>query len=225
MAGYCTRCGRPLPENGICPCTMQKRPARKAPNPIATVLLNLPRLWRSYFLDPISTPRRAGERRDWITGAAMLLLLELVSFLSVLLLTMRYGARRFFFIAPQWATAGLVCPLVVMGAMLGVIYALMAMSRMKPELRTVLAVLGVSAVLPLSLLTVTMLLSLIHVSLFSIGCVLTVVAWIVTSFVMLYEVLGIRLNLATIGVLIGSMAAIYWIMDFCRNWLVSALFG
>ena len=23
MAGFCTRCGRPLPESGICPCTQQ----------------------------------------------------------------------------------------------------------------------------------------------------------------------------------------------------------
>lgn len=27
MAGFCTKCGRPLPENGVCPCTMQQENA------------------------------------------------------------------------------------------------------------------------------------------------------------------------------------------------------
>lgn len=226
MAGYCTRCGRPLPDSGVCPCTLQQAPApvNKAPNPVLTVLVNLPRLWRSYFLDPVGTPRKAGERRDWITGTAMLALLEIVSFLSVLMLTLRYAPYRFIFIVPQWATAGLVCPLLVMGAMFGVICALMAMSRMKLDLRTVLAVLGVSAILPLSLLAVTALLSMIHFSLFTIGCVLTVVAWIVSSFVLLYEVIGLRLNIPSMLTLVGSMALIYLIFNFSRNWLIVALF-
>ena len=29
MAGFCTRCGRPLPESGICPCTQQAEPGQR----------------------------------------------------------------------------------------------------------------------------------------------------------------------------------------------------
>lgn len=225
MAGYCTKCGRPLPDNGICPCTLQSKPAPKAQqNPIVTVLVNLPRLWRSYFRDPIATPRLAGERRDWITGAAMLILLELVSFLSVLMLTLRYGMARFFFVVPQWSTAGLVCPLVAMAAMFGMTYLLSAMSGMRADFRTVIAVLGVSAVLPLSLLVVSALLSLVHLSLFTVFTVLIFASWIVSFFVMLYQVLNLRLNLLSMLALIGGMAIVYAAVAFSRNWLLAALF-
>ena len=225
MAGYCTRCGRPLPDSGVCPCMRQRKTApRRGGNPLLTVLVNLPRLWRSYFRDPISTPRLAGERRDWITGVAVLLLLEAMSLLSALMLTLRYGSARFFLAAPQWATAGLVCPLLVMAAMIGVIYALSGLSRMQPDIRTVLAVMGVSAVLPLSALTVSAILSLIHISLFTVGTVLTVAAWIVSFFVMLYEVLGLRLNTLSILTLVGPMALIYGAVAFSRSWLLAAIF-
>ena len=34
MAGFCTKCGRPLPENGICPCTQQAQvPPQAQPVP------------------------------------------------------------------------------------------------------------------------------------------------------------------------------------------------
>ena len=225
MAGYCTKCGRPLPDDGICPCTQQNKPAPKAQqNPIVTVLIHLPRLWRSYFRDPIATPRLAAERRDWLTGAAMLLLLELVSFLSVLMLTLRYGMARFFFAAPQWSTAGLVCPLVAMGAMFGMTYLLSALSGMRADFRTVIAVLGVSAVLPLSLLVVSAFLSLVHLSLFTVFTVLIFASWIVSFFVMLYQVLNLRLNLLSMLALIGGMAIVYAAVAFSRNWLLAALF-
>lgn len=225
MAGYCTRCGRPLPDSGVCPCTRQRRSApRRGANPLLTVLVNLPRLWRSYFRDPISTPRLAAERRDWITGVAMLILLEAMSLLSVLMLTLRYGSARFFLAAPQWATAGLVCPLVAMAAMLGLTYALSSMSGVRPEIRATLAVAGVSAVLPLSVLTVSAFLSLIHIALFTVGAVLTVAAWIVSFFVMLYQVLNLRLNTLSILMLVGSMALIYGAVAFSRSWLLAALF-
>ena len=70
----------------------------------------------------------------------------------------------------------------------------------------------------------TALLSMIHFSLFTIGCVLTVVAWIVSSFVLLYEVIGLRLNILSMLTLVGSMALIYLIFNFSRNWLIVALF-
>ena len=31
MAGFCNKCGRPLPEDGICPCTMQQPQGNAAP--------------------------------------------------------------------------------------------------------------------------------------------------------------------------------------------------
>lgn len=33
MAGFCTKCGRPLPENGICPCTQVEQPAPQPEQP------------------------------------------------------------------------------------------------------------------------------------------------------------------------------------------------
>ena len=31
MAGFCTKCGRPLPESGVCPCTQVEQPQYEAP--------------------------------------------------------------------------------------------------------------------------------------------------------------------------------------------------
>ena len=31
MAGFCTKCGRPLPESGVCPCTQGEQPQHQAP--------------------------------------------------------------------------------------------------------------------------------------------------------------------------------------------------
>lgn len=223
MADYCTRCGRPLPESGVCPCTRRKTRAPRRANPFVTVLRNLPRLWRSYFRDPIATTRRAGERRDWITGVMMLLLVELLSFLSVVVLTLRTAPARFFAAAAQWATAGLVCPLLAMAAMLGVTYALSLMLRMRPDLRTMLAVTGVGSVLPLSALALSTLLTLAYAPLFAAGTVLLLASWLVSFFVMVYQVLTVRLRTSTMLLLIGAMSAVYAVIDLCRDWLLAAL--
>lgn len=59
MAGFCTRCGRPLPESGICPCTQQPQQpqAPKEPSAFGLAIKGLPQLWLSYCKDPIGTTR------------------------------------------------------------------------------------------------------------------------------------------------------------------------
>lgn len=224
MTEYCTHCGRPLPESGICPCRKRKPSARHRKSPLVTVLQNLPRLWRSYFRDPISTPRLAGERRDWITGTAMMLLIELLSLLGVVTLTLRYASSRFLTAAPQWLTAGLVCPLLSIGLMFGTIYALCSMARMRPDIPAMLAVIGVGSVLPVSALAVSLVLSLFHVSLFTVGTILAIAAWLISFFVMVYQVFNVRLNTASILLLLGALSASYGVVALCRNWLLSSLF-
>ena len=42
MANFCTKCGRPLPEDGICPCTLQQPVNPEAPQAQAEPQYRIP---------------------------------------------------------------------------------------------------------------------------------------------------------------------------------------
>lgn len=112
MAGFCTKCGKPLPESGVCPCTMQQQPVMQQQPPVMRQqppaaqqgyvapqysaspskvgmalggsLKNLPNLWVGYFRDPVGTTRLAADKRDAVSGAWMLALQIVLSLLGTL---------------------------------------------------------------------------------------------------------------------------------------------
>ena len=94
MAGFCTRCGRPLPESGICPCTQQPQQpqqpqyqqpqAPKEPSAFGLAIKGLPQLWLSYCKDPIGTTRKAVEKHDFLSG----ILMAAVTYIAVFFATL-----------------------------------------------------------------------------------------------------------------------------------------
>ena len=106
MAGFCTRCGRPLPESGICPCTQQAQQpqyqqpqhqqpqqpqAPKEPSAFGLAIKGLPQLWLSYCKDPIGTTRKAVEKHDFLSG----ILMAAVTYIAVFFATLVNGGQKY----------------------------------------------------------------------------------------------------------------------------------
>ena len=127
MAGFCTRCGRPLPESGICPCTQQAQQpqyqqpqhqqpqqpqAPKEPSAFGLAIKGLPQLWLSYCKDPIGTTRKAVEKHDFLSG----ILMAAVTYIAVFFATLVYALRLdSHFPAVAWLGASLLMPVAGFG--------------------------------------------------------------------------------------------------------------
>ena len=119
MAGFCTRCGRPLPESGICPCTQQPQQpqyqqpqAPKEPSAFGLAIKGLPQLWLSYCKDPIGTTRKAVEKHDFLSG----ILMAAVTYIAVFFATLVYALRLdSHFPAVAWLGASLLMPVAGFG--------------------------------------------------------------------------------------------------------------
>ena len=96
MAKFCTVCGRPLPENGVCPCQTQQQPQfqqvpqpqqtryqqPKAPNPLAKAFADFfPSVMRS-VKDPIAEVQSKMEGHNLMFGVACLIVFAAASLLS-----------------------------------------------------------------------------------------------------------------------------------------------
>ena len=213
---YCTKCGKPLPENGVCSCTARREAA------FLNALRSLPALWRAYFRNPVALTRRMGERRDWLRGLVVLLATLLASLLSTLVFALRFSGGFALAFAP-WVTAGLFAPVLAVALCAGVLYALTSLAKMRVDFRTVAAVLGVNAMLPLTLTAASVLLTLIHPLAFHILSYLALAAWGVSFFAAVYEVFSLRVDRVNLLVLTGGLAAAYAIVILLRGWLVSTV--
>lgn len=108
MAGFCTSCGRPLPENGVCPCKAAAQPqqpsepiyqqqpyqqqyqpsyqqpvypVRQGPSAFAKFF----NVMGSYFKDPVGTSRSVLEKKDIISGGLSIAACTLFSLIGTLL--------------------------------------------------------------------------------------------------------------------------------------------
>lgn len=210
----CTKCGRVVPENGVCIC--QKR------RPVAYALRSIPVLWRVYWRDPVALTRRLGERRDWLRGLLVLLAALAASILSTLSFSLRY-ASGFAHVFVPWITTGVFAPLITIAASFGILYLLTALAKMRVDLRAATAMLGVNAMLPLTLMTASVLLSLLHPYVFHALSLLALLAWCVSFFSVLYEGFSLRMNSLSLLVLVGGMAVPCAAVVLLRNWLVTAV--
>lgn len=228
MTGYCTKCGRLLPDDGICPCTMGKvsvmRRRRKCGGEIDKAVHELPSLWLRYLKDPVGASRLAQERREYSDGLTLMAATVLMSFLSTVLFTLRYSADHFGRAVLRWAVTGLFAPVIAMLLTFGLVYALTALARMRVDIRSVIAAIGAGTVLPLTLLAASVVLSLIHISVFYIFCVMIFAAWAVSVFLLISQVFGIRLSLVNCLITVGSMTLGYYAVSLLRDWMLAGLF-
>lgn len=228
MAGFCTKCGRPLPENGVCPCTKRKtRSFRRGSlrgGEIDKAVHALPSLWLRYLRDPVGASRLAQERWETSNGLTMMAATVLLSFLSTVLFTLRYAADHFGRAVLRWSLTGLLAPVIAMLLTFGLIYTLTALSKMRVDVRAVVAAIGANTALPLTLLALSIVLSLIHITVFYVFCVLLFASWALAVFLLVSQVFGIRLNLTTCLITLGAMALGYYAVSLLRDWMIAGLF-
>ena len=230
MEGNCPRCGKPLPESGVCDCTQQSKTSRgyeppyySAPRPMGAALTNLPSLMVGYIRNPIGTCRLAMEKRDTASAILMMTLTVLLSFFSCLLLTVRYSAARFGRIAFEWAITGLGAPLAAFAATYALLYLMVSMAGVRTDSRRILALMGVNTLLPLVFLLLGTILGMVHLVAFEIFTVMIFAAWVVSFFLMMVHGLGIRLNVINGAVLVCGMTLAYFLVNYLRSWLVAGL--
>lgn len=220
MAGYCNKCGRPLPESGVCSCETKTTGRMRAERSLDGFL----KLWIGCLKDPVDAIRRSAERRDFRSGLTLLLASVAASLLSVLLLTLRYAASRITRAAVQWLVSGLFAPVIAAVLTFLLIYALTAMARMRVDVRSVVAAIGVSAVLPMTVVALSVVLSLFHQTVFTVFCVVSFAAWALSFFMLVTQVFSIRLTPAACGVMVAGMTAGYFAVALLRDWMLAALF-
>lgn len=228
MAGYCTQCGRPLPENGICPCTQKKqrdpRKNRKPGGEIDKAVHALPALWLRYLKDPVGASRLAQERCETTNALTMMAATVLLSFLSTLLFTLRYAADHFGRAVLRWSLTGLFAPVIALLLTFLLVYTLTAIAKMRVNLRSVIAAVGASTAIPLTLLAVSILLSLIHSAVFYVFCVMLFASWALAVFLLISEVFGIRFTLLNSLITVGAMTLGYYAVSLLRDWMIAGLF-
>lgn len=220
MAGYCNKCGRPLPESGVCSCETKATGRRRAERSLDGLL----RLWVGCLKDPAGVSRLSAERRDFRSGLTLLLASVAVSLLSVLLLTLRYAASRITRAAVQWLVTGLFAPVIAAVLTFLLLYALTSITRMRVDLRSVVAAIGTGAVLPMTVVALSVVLSLFHQTVFTVFCVLSFAAWALSFFLLVTQVFSIRLTPAVCGVMVAGMTAGYFAVALLRDWMLAALF-
>ena len=248
MAGFCTKCGRPLPESGVCPCTMQENPAPQgyvppqgyapqqpqqgyvapqystAPSKVGMAvggsLKNLPNLLVGYFRDPVGTTRLAAEKKDAAGGLMMMAISVIVTLLGTLFFGLVQLNYWSFgdFVLP-WLGVTFLGPIVGYGLTIGMFYILTAIAKMRVDFRAVVAATGVSSVLVVVLLAASMLLSMISPIVFEIFVILACGAWIVSFFTTVFQVFCIKMNIInTVVVVLGIAVAAYAVVELI-TWL------
>ena len=223
MPEYCKKCGRPLPPDGICPCTHRRsRPTARQSGPIVGAVRRIPTLFLHYYRNPIGMSRLAAERRDMSAGITVLILAIVFSLLSTLSFTLRYVDRRFAVVAPDWLIVGFFAPLLAMLLTSALLYALTSVSGMRLDVREVVAVLGINAIFPVTLMALSVFLSLIHFAVFDVIAVLALAAWVVTFFTTIFQTFAIKLNLLGVLILIGGMTGGYFALSRLLGRLIGA---
>lgn len=220
MADYCNKCGRPLPESGVCSCETKTGSRVRAERSLDGFL----QLWLGCLRDPVGAMRRGAERRDFRSGLTLLLASVAVSLLSVLVLTLRYAASRITRAAVQWLVTGLFAPVIAAVLTFLLLYALTAMARMRVDVRSVVAAIGTGAVLPVTVVALSVVLSLFHQTVFTVFCVVSFAAWALSFFMLVTQVFSIRLTPAVCGVMVAGMTAGYFAVALLRDWMLAALF-
>ncbi|MBQ6431654.1 MAG: hypothetical protein IJJ99_07260 [Oscillospiraceae bacterium] len=226
MTGFCTNCGRPLPENGICPCTKRRAQGalhKKTRGGLDRAARALPSLWIGYLKDPVGASRLAQERREATNGLTMMAATVLLSFFSTMLFTLRYATDHFIRAILRWALTGLFAPVIALVLTLGLVFTLTAIAKMRVNLRAATAAVGASLALPMTLLAASIVLSLIHITVFYVFCAMLFATWALSVFLLISQVFGIRFSLINCLIAIGFMTAGYYAVALLRNWMIAGL--
>ncbi|MBE6985286.1 MAG: hypothetical protein E7434_06740 [Ruminococcaceae bacterium] len=259
MAGFCTSCGKPLPENGVCSCNAQMNapqqpypqqpypqyqpqqpypqqpypqqpyapypqqpyapypayPVRQGPSAFSKFFKTI----ADYFKDPVGTSRSVLEKRDILSGsltAALCVILALLgSMLYIVVQDFDFGSR-----VPAWIVMSIFAPAIAIGITFGVLFLLSKIAKNPTDPVGLLSATCINALLPACLLAASMLLGMIGTIVFEIFAILMFAAWAVTTFTMIFQVLNIKMNIISIGLLVVALAVAYIIVIMLLNWFL-----
>ncbi len=235
MAGFCTSCGKPLPENGVCACRSQQsvqqsqQPQQsyaQQPQPVYIVrqgpsaFSNYMKVLTGYFKDPVGTTRATMEKKDIASGGITMAAAVLFTLLGTMLFTLVRDIFDFGDVVPAWIVVSIFGPAIAYGVTFGVLYMLANMAKIKVDPVGLLSAVGISSVLPVILLAVSMLLGMISAVIFEILAVLMFAAWIVNVFTMIFQVLNIKMNVVNTLLLTVCLAAAYYMIVMLLSWLL-----
>ena len=237
MAGFCTRCGRPLPESGICPCTQQAQQpqyqqpqhqqpqqpqAPKEPSAFGLAIKGLPQLWLSYCKDPIGTTRKAVEKHDFLSG----ILRAAVTYIAVFFATLVYALRLdSHFPAVAWLGASLLMPVAGFGLTLLATLVLTKVTKVPSDFKGMLASSGLGMTFPATLAAGSIVLLLVYPGLISLLGVASFAVWAVVTVGTLLQVYGVKLNLVTILLCVAFCIAGYYAVSGLRDWFLHACYS
>ena len=232
MAGFCTRCGRPLPESGLCPCTQQPQQpqqpqyqqpqAPKEPSAFGLAIKGLPQLWLSYCKDPIGTTRKAVEKHDFLSG----ILMAAVTYIAVFFATLVYALRLdYHFPAVAWLGASLLMPVAGFGLTLLATLVLTKVTKVPSDFKGMLASSGLGMTFPATLAAGSIVLLLVYPGLISLLGVASFAVWAVVTVGTLLQVYGVKLNLVTILLCVAFCIAGYYVVSGLRDWFLHACYS
>ena len=246
---FCTQCGKPLPEDGVCACgaqsempqqpMAQQAPAYQPPyvpypqqpyapypqQPMApvrqgpSVFSKFSKTFLAYLKDPVGTSRNVMDRRDIVGGGLAAALCSVLILLGSMLYIV---ARDFDFGSriPAWIVMSLFAPVVAIGITFCVLFALAKIAKLPVDPVGLLAATSVNSLLPACLLAASTLLGMIGTAVFEIFAILMFAAWAVTTFTMIFQVLNIKMNIISISLLTVGMAVAYIFVIMILNWFL-----
>ncbi len=227
---FCMKCGRPLPESGICECAAQQpavpqpvyqqpyqqayqqpvvpqQPYQKPTNPngFAASLRKLPAMILDYLKDNAGTARSLNQQSNLNHGLAFLLLTFAVNLLATLLPGLVLDCVSSFNFFVHWLITILLGPAIAYGIGIGMVYALTATNKIKAEFNGVLSVVGVSSTLPMGLLALSMILSLVDPAgrVLAFFAMVIVLAWLLSVLAATLQTYDIKLNILNLLIVIG----------------------
>lgn len=243
MAGYCVKCGRPLPENGVCSCTqaVPQQPVYQQPyqqpgyqqmpypqgQPIYVQVKQGPSAFQKfgkvlggYFKDPVGTTRAAYEQKD-VSSSAIIMCIDI---LLVLLGTLFFALVRDVFdfgdLVPAWLIVSLFAAPLAYMITLGLAMLAGNLSGTKLDGAGTFAAVGVSGILPTCMLLATMLLGMISAYIFEIFAIMLIATWAVTAMTLIIQVLRVKMNIVNTLVLIVGFTAAFILTYVLMNWFL-----
>lgn len=226
MAGFCSQCGRPLPENGRCPYCAPAVPnygaiaqAPAQPSAFSIALKNFSQFLRAYVKNPTGTTRLAAENHDFMTGIFVMAITVTISFFLTLFFALRYRPEGGEFEALAWLTTGIFAPLLAYGFALGCIYLTALVGKMRIGFKSVLAATGAGGVIPTALLAVALPFSMFSLRCFELCWVIVLTAAAVSLVLTLTRVFGMKCTLWQILITIGVLAFGYLVIVALIDWL------
>lgn len=233
MAGFCSYCGRPLPDDGRCPycapaapnySAVVQQPVQPAqPSAFSLALKNFGQFLRAYLKNPLGTTRIAVENHDFLTGFFVMAITVTISFILTFAFALRFRPDGGEFEALEWFTVGVFAPVIAYGFCLGCIYLTSLVGKMRIQFKSVLAATGCAGVIPTAFLAAALPISMVSLSCADFCWAVVLISAGIMTLLLLTRVFNIKCNLWQILIIIGVAVSAYYVLTELVNWLRTAV--